>query len=460
MRPAADPVVLTGSQSASARLARAAGWLAIASATLVNPWVARLWRPGGVGGERDLVSAYSVLACILGSLLLAVGAVLRRRTLRTELPARATLLLVSLAAMVLADRLIVACFGLPLWVPDPETLFRHRPGAVRSWGPRYGERPIVINRWGHHDDDFPLAKPAGELRGLVLGDSIAMGHGVTRDETFANRLERGLARSASPFASVQVINTGVQGYSTFQEAVVLTRSLRFEPDFVVLCFYLNDVTEPIVVDRDLGGTGVDYHGVTQSHHHIARWLLNETGFGRVAYWLRRAAIRERVQERWSRLDDRIVAANGHDDPRLAQGWKLVLDSLDAIQDTCRAHGLDLLVVVSPATFQLLKPELQQPERILADHARERGLELLDLTVAFERRLAGADASGPVAHEGLSPDDRAAAVRRWTARIYLDQDHYTPEGHELVAEYLRGWLDGGVLARIAARRGLPVRDAAK
>ncbi len=449
---------MSGPQPAAARLASAAGTLALASAAVVNPWVARLWRPGGVGGERDLVVAYTVISCIVGCVLLAAGAALRRRTPRTEIPARATLLLVSLAAVLLTDRLIVACFGLPLWVPDPETLFRQRPGAVRSWGSEYGNTPIIINRWGHHDDDFPLAKPAGELRGLVLGDSIAMGHGVSRDETFANQLERLLTGRSAPFTSSQVINTGVQGYSTVQEAVVLERSLRFEPDFVVLCFYLNDVTEPFVIDRDLGGTGIDYHGVTQARTQVASWLLNETGFGRVAYWIRRSATRKRVQERWARMDDRYVATHDREDPILAPGWKLVLKSLDTIQDSCRGRDLELLLVVSPATFQLLEPDLQHPQRILATHAAERGLEVLDLTPVFEHAILTDAVSEAVSEPPRSQDERAAVVRRWSARIFLDQDHYTAEGHELVAECLREWLEGGVVARIAARRGLALPGA--
>jgi len=446
---------VSGAQRAAARLATAAGTLVLSSAALVNPWLAPLWRPGGVAGERGLVLAYTVLACTVGCALLVIAAALRRRSYRTQLPARATLLLVSLSAIVLADRLIVACVGLPLWVPDRELLFRHRPGAVRSWGPRYGDTPIVINRWGHHDDDFPLARPAGELRGLVLGDSIAMGHGVGRDETFSNSLERRLAGAVAPFTSVQVINTGVQGYSTFQEARVLARTLRFQPDFVVLGFYLNDVTEPLVVDRDLGGLGVDYHGVTQTRHPVSGWLLNETGFGRFAYWVRRSWVRDELRERWRRLDDRVVAAGARDDPRLARGWDLVLASLDAVQDTCHTHDLELLVVVFPATFQLLEPDLQHPQHILAAHAAERGLELLDLTPAFERAVL-AGASGDDSQEPPpSQAERSALVRRWSEPLFLDQDHYTARGHELVAGFLREWLEDGPLARIAARRGMAV-----
>jgi hypothetical protein len=53
-----------------------------------------------------------------------------------------------------------------------------------------------------------------------------MGHGVTSDETFANQLERQLLKaSGRKYDHYQIINAGVQGYSTFQEFHVLERSL-------------------------------------------------------------------------------------------------------------------------------------------------------------------------------------------------------------------------------------------
>jgi hypothetical protein len=49
-----------------------------------------------------------------------------------------------------------------------------------------------------------------EFRGLMLGDSITMGHGVTRNEAFANQLEE-MMKARHPTASFQIINAGVQG---------------------------------------------------------------------------------------------------------------------------------------------------------------------------------------------------------------------------------------------------------
>ena len=43
----------------------------------------------------------------------------------------------------------------------------------------------------------------------MIGDSIVMGHGVTKDEAFAGRLEGLLHAYGSGHASYQMINTGV-----------------------------------------------------------------------------------------------------------------------------------------------------------------------------------------------------------------------------------------------------------
>ena len=59
-----------------------------------------------------------------------------------------------------------------------------------------------------------------------------MGHGVRRDETYANQLERLLLRADLGYQSVQAINTGVQGYSTGQELEMLRESLVFSPAVV------------------------------------------------------------------------------------------------------------------------------------------------------------------------------------------------------------------------------------
>jgi hypothetical protein len=95
------------------------------------------------------------------------------------------LLLGTLLVIFIIDRVLLTKYPLPRWESDPVLHYKHRPGTY-TWGKRYDNKPIHINRYGFHDDDFPEKKADGELRGLIVGDSIVMGHGVTAAETFAN----------------------------------------------------------------------------------------------------------------------------------------------------------------------------------------------------------------------------------------------------------------------------------
>ena len=147
----------------------------------------------------------------LAGLLALCGFSLARQ--RTERRINLCILAATVALLVLADRMVLAWVGLPYWIVDQQVHYRHRPGVTRNWlagNPStaadlgIGDRLIHINDFGHHDDDFPAQKPAGEFRGLLIGDSIVMGHGVTKDEAFSNGLEdllrnfaRGLLRIKS-----------------------------------------------------------------------------------------------------------------------------------------------------------------------------------------------------------------------------------------------------------------------
>jgi hypothetical protein len=130
--------------------------------------------------------------------------------------------------LLMADRALLVVFGLSYWIPDPVIGYRHRPNTVRVRGSRLlpaqdehlrGMR-IVINQYGHHDDDFPRAKPPREFRGLMLGDSVTMGGGIEKDDAIANQLEAILRTSDYKHASYQIINTGVEGHSTNHEYAI------------------------------------------------------------------------------------------------------------------------------------------------------------------------------------------------------------------------------------------------
>jgi len=89
-------------------------------------------------------------------------------------------------------------------------------------------------------------KPAGEFRIVVLGDSYTVGGQVAYRQTFPAVLEQRLR--AAGYANVRVINAGVGGYTTFNEAGLLAEHLAWlQPDLVVVAAFLgNDVSENVL----------------------------------------------------------------------------------------------------------------------------------------------------------------------------------------------------------------------
>ncbi len=116
----------------------------------------------------------------------------------------------------------------------PASEYRHKSADGTWW--------FRINRQGMRDDrDFSYKKPDGVRRIISLGDSYTIGYEVDVDQTFSAVLERELRKAGH---DVEVLNAGVSGFSNAEEALYLERELlKYDPDLVVLSFYVNDLTD-------------------------------------------------------------------------------------------------------------------------------------------------------------------------------------------------------------------------
>jgi lysophospholipase L1-like esterase len=130
--------------------------------------------------------------------------------------------------------------GLHEFRPDREWLYGPRPGIeTELFGTHYR-----INTDGFRGPRHPRSRPPGGLRILVLGDSIAFGFGVREEETFPRVLETLLAKIATE-GTVEVINLGVGGYNTWNEARLLEDiGVEYQPDLVMVQFSINDLNDP------------------------------------------------------------------------------------------------------------------------------------------------------------------------------------------------------------------------
>ena len=97
---------------------------------------------------------------------------------------------------------------------------------------------IRINSLGFRGKETTLEKPDEVKRILVLGDSFTFGMGVEENETFPHHLETLLGKTGQDW---EVLNFGVPGYNTIQEAELFkVKGLAYSPDIVILYVLDND----------------------------------------------------------------------------------------------------------------------------------------------------------------------------------------------------------------------------
>lgn len=96
-----------------------------------------------------------------------------------------------------------------------------------------------INRDGIRDRDYSRTKPTGTFRIAAVGDSCTFGLGLELADTWPKQLERELQKT-NP--RVEVINFGVMGYNTPQEAErIQDKVLGYAPDLIIIGYSLNDI---------------------------------------------------------------------------------------------------------------------------------------------------------------------------------------------------------------------------
>jgi hypothetical protein len=264
-----------------------------------------------------------------------------------------------------------------IYLKDPELGWRLRPNATDLWA----GVTVRTNSKGLRGPEIAYDKPPGVTRLLFLGDSVTFGDGLkTVNETFPFLIGQEL--TAQLKRKVEVINSGVSGYSPWQEALYLEKEgIKYHPDLVVVTFALNDVTEKFELPQ-FGGTGEGWQ-LSHNYSSFSEWLADHSG---IAYFARRIGARIRFgpnlqqgAQRKETLNIRsLVDFPQRDDVK--EAWKLTLQEVDRIIDFCRGHDIPLLLVISPWRFQLLEEDVTEwpPQKIVSEHARTRGVPVIDL----------------------------------------------------------------------------------
>jgi len=113
---------------------------------------------------------------------------------------------------------------------------------------RFEGVPVKTNSFGMRNREISKKKPDGTYRIALLGDSFAFGWGVEFEKIFAQVMERQLNLSAAANKNFEVLDFGVPGYSSFQEAALFEKiGLDFEPDAILIYFIENDFGLPFFI---------------------------------------------------------------------------------------------------------------------------------------------------------------------------------------------------------------------
>ncbi|PYQ09992.1 MAG: hypothetical protein DMH00_12075 [Acidobacteria bacterium] len=228
------------------------------------------------------------------------------------------------------------------------------------------------------------------FRVAVVGDSFTFGFGVPEEETYPSLLASILNRSpAGRNRRFEVLNLGVVGYNTQDEAVVVERKvLALDPRLVIIGYVLND---PEIDPRPSLHKAFD-PPVWWRHSHVLRLL--HLGWNWLDVWRYGGG-------------DYIRYLHSPDRDK----WQSVVTAFERIGVLTRERGSSVLVVIFPlvpadgwASYPYGDLHLQ-----VTKAARKEGFEVVDLLPVFLRH---------------APSD---------LRVSVEDGHPNALGHELAAQ---------------------------
>jgi hypothetical protein len=247
----------------------------------------------------------------------------------------------------------------------PWGTFMAADNPILKYVPRPGSGDI--NRSGYRDHEYPLNKPPGVFRIVVIGDSIAFGFcdnglaPIPINGLFSKVLERSLNDAHLGETRFEVINLGVSGYDSRQEVEFLkTRGLALAPDLVVVAYCLNDREDGSVEVNALRSRGWNRMASTALFRHSAL----------VRYLWQRLPWLFGGPQRYQKRDNRV---------------EIAFDELRALADE---HRFSVVVAVFPWLMDFKQyPRSQWPEehRYAAAVSSRYRFPVLDLLSTYETR---------------------------------------------------------------------------
>lgn len=345
-----------------------------------------------------------------------------------------------LLALVLGEILLRILALVPwstgLFVADPDTGFRQRPGATISGLP--------TNSRGFNGPE-PAAVKTGRRLGVV-GDSFVFA-AVPRGLDFVSRLGAGIRKEPPAGPPVEVVNLGILAAGPENYLGVLEKDgVELDLDGAIVVFFVgNDISQ------------ADPHFKTRIFLGSPRAILRSPFELRLSsdYFysfkmLRggRRLLGELIhppepggtfsREVFFELEkERLEICRRRPSPKIEREYQGTAAFFDQLKDFERRHGMRIAVVLAPDQLQV-DPVLQA-DLLPAGWEQEFDLDLPQRRLGAELERRG------IPHLDLLPRLRRRAAERV---LYLERDtHWNADGNRLVATFLLedglrswGWLD--------------------
>lgn len=321
----------------------------------------------------------------------------------------------------------------------PKTICRSR---YSEWNTTFS-----VNELGFRDQEVADPKPPDEFRVLLLGDSFIEGESVEVYETSSWRLEQELQKEMN--RPVDVINMGVMSYSAIQYERLLKKWVdQLQPDFVIVAVDMSDFQNDYSYSFDLDEEGQFRNILFQQQMGVPHVALPGVS-GQLKFWLRTHSVlyatmadrtKQLVRKAFSIPEPTVFLINdpksdphyvtrSEENARDPLMWEQFGSSMRSINTLFNVKKIPWVAVIYPYGHQAAPDEWAV--------GREKN--------GFERGIVYPSTSQALLFQygnyygfhvtSLVPAFQQAAKESEQHLFWPYDGHFTPKGHEVLAEEL-------------------------
>lgn len=285
---------------------------------------------------------------------------------------------------------------------------------------------VTANSLGFPGPEYPVEKPAGVYRILVVGDAFSSAEGVDTDLAWPRLLEHDLNQQSAA-QSAEVLNFAVTGYGPNQYAAVIeTYAPVYRPDLIIVEAFVNDFDDVLISDDTFrasigfGAPAGDSLYAAIRLLHLRRFLTLQL-INPLKEWVRGQPNPEGYILGHFRLLER-------NNPALDAAYEPMQQRYQQIKQAADSIGAQVLIVMAPSSAQVCSPD-QLP--YYPHHVDVRDSNRFDLEKPQQLTKQIAESLN-IPFFDLRPVLRAAPE----GCLYQPHNmHWLPEGHVVVADYI-------------------------